>query len=54
MKTIFSLLLITITASQALFGQTPNEDIEILNKYWHYRDAFRKNFIRIGSDRGQS
>ena len=32
-------------------GQTPDQNLE---KYWKYRDRFKKNFINIGPDQGQS
>ena len=50
MKTIFTL--IALLCTNVLFAQ--NNDEEILEKYWKYRDQLRKRFMKIGQFEGES
>lgn len=47
----FTLLCMGLVTTAA---QTPDPDIELMQKYWNYRDVFRKYFVRIGEKQGQS
>ncbi len=52
MKTMLLSAVILITAGlNYVHGQTPEQN---LDKYWKYRDRFKKNFINIGKAQGQS
>ena len=37
--------------SSNFYAQTPTENLE---KYWNYRDRFKKYFIKIGTEGGES
>jgi hypothetical protein len=54
-KFIHGLLFIHLTffSKILLFSQTTSET-ELHNRYWNYRENFRKYFINIGKENGQS
>lgn len=35
-------------------GQSSDSDLELMQKYWNYRDNFRKSYIKIGPRQGES
>jgi len=54
MKNIFISLGLILSSNIAINAQSTDVDLVLMQKYWNYRDNFRKNFIKIGPREGES
>ena len=51
---LLSLLFICLLINLPLNAQGNDVDLRLMQKYWNYRDNFRKNYIKIGWLNGES
>jgi hypothetical protein len=53
-KNIFVYIGFSLLSVLATHAQSTDVDLMLMQKYWNYRDNFRKNFIKVGWRQGES
>lgn len=53
-KNIFVYIVFSLSSIIAVHAQSTDVDTRLMQKYWNYRDNFRKNFIEIGPRQSES
>ena len=53
-KKIFVYIGFSLLSVLATHAQSTDVDLMLMQKYWNYRDNFRKNFIKVGWRQGES